>query len=331
MSTEAIDKDIEITLDDVAKLGGRKPDTAGDDGKIEVVKAEDGAGTTDAQVGDKQPVTAEEGKEDLARQLESMKATAEAERLARQKAETEAAEARKAVESANGKAASQQEQMVVQAIDAVKAQQDQAEGEYVRAMENGDYAAAAKAQRNIATAAARMTNLEVIKSEMETRKANPPARGTHEGRVEKAEPTDPFEKSISGLSPSSQAWARRNPAHFTDQKLYAKTLSAHHAAIAEDIQPDTPQYFTFLEERLGLRDAPQQRQEQAQTRTAPRPAAPPNRDGGSVASSRLVGNKITLTPAEREAAAIAGVSEQEYAVQLLRAERQGDLGKYANR
>lgn len=321
MSTENLDTDLEITLDDIEKLGGKKPEADGEL-KVDAAKPE--------EAGDKdKPLTGEEGKEDLAKQLEAMKATAEAERKAREDADRRASEAAKQADDARKEVGTREEQLLKNALDTLKDQRQNAKSAYKAALEAGDYEAVANAQERMSDLAARLTHVEQAAAAFEARKTAAP-KASHEGRVEK--PADQFEQAISNLSPSSQAWARRNPTCFTEPKTYAKTLAAHHSALAEDIQPDTPQYFEFIEERLGLREAPkpQETTTAAPVRTAPRPAAPVSRSGNGP-SSRLVGNTVTLTPAERQAAKDSGLTEKEYAANLLALEREGRLGVYHQR
>jgi len=324
MPTEEDDKDVIVTLDDAADA--KTAEELAAEKAIDDLVAADKAGKPEPKPADK-PLTAEEGKEDLAAQLKAMSDTAAAERKAREAAEREASEAREAAKRSQGDVASKQALIVDGAIETINLERSQAKGAYKAAMEAGDYDAAAEAQDKLSMTAARLTRLQEAKAAIEANKGRqPPA---HEGRVEKPAPKqqDAFEEAVSSLSPSSQAWARRNPDCFTDKKLYSKTLSAHHAALAEDIQPDTPAYFEFLEERIGLRQKPAAN-EPAPATPKIRHGAPPTREAAGN-GSRLVGNKITLSAAEREAARMSGLTDQEYATQLIKLERSGELSHAA--
>lgn len=317
MPTEDEDKDVVVTLDDTT---AKTPEELAAEKAIDdLVAADKGDAAHKDKPADK-PLTAEEGKEDLAGQLKAMRETAEAERTKRVQAEADATAARQLAESRQGDVVSKQAQIVAGAIETVTLEMDRAEQRLASAQEVGDYASAAKANRDLAVAASRLTRLEEAKAAIEANKGRQPP--THEGRVERkpAAEQDAFEQAVSTLSPASQAWARRNPACFTDPTTYKKVLAAHYAAVADDIQPDTPAYFDMLEERVGLKQKPTERTEAA-TPAKIRHGAPPSRDGGTGSVSRLQGNKITLTAAEREAARISGLTDQEYATQLIKLER----------
>lgn len=323
------DKELAVTIDDAS---GKTPEELEAERKIDELLAADKAGKEPPKADPapaaakepERPLTAQEGQDDLAAQLKAAQETAEAERRAREKAEAAAREAQEAAKRSQGDVLAQKAQVVASAIETVGIERQRARDAYKAAMESGDYEAAATAQEQIADSAAKLVRLQEAKAALDAAKGRPaPA---HEGRVEKPAPKqqDAFEEAVSNLSPASQAWARRNPAMFTDQKNFARTLSAHHAAVAEDIAPDTPAYFQFLEERLGLREKPAAPAPAKQTErtSGARTAAPVARDSNGGSTSRLVNNQIILSPAEREAAAISGLTEKEYALQLLRVERE---------
>jgi len=326
MPTDEEDKDVIVTLDEPADQ--KTPEELAAEKAIDDLVAADKAGKPDPEKpkAEGKPLTAEEGKEDLAAQLKAMSDTAAAERKAREAAEAAAREAQEAVKRSQGDVASKQALIVDGAIETITLERSQAKGAYKAAMEAGDYDAAAEAQDKLSMTAARLTRLQEAKAAIEANKGR--QQPTHEGRVEKQAPKqqDAFEEAVSSLSPASQAWARRNPTCFTDPGTYKKVLAAHYSAVADDIAPDTPAYFEFLEERVGLRPKPAANDPQPAPKI--RHGAPPTREAAGN-GSRLQGNKITLTAAEREVAKFSGLTDQEYAAQLVRAERNGELSTSA--
>ena len=107
----------------------------------------------------------------------------------------------------------------------------------------------------------------------------------------------------------------------------------HHAAIHGGLIDASPEYFRFLEDQLAALRQPTEAHETdpAMQETpeffAPPPAPRPSRVAYSAPVSRGVPSsngrrqspgKVTLTPAEVEAAHTAGVSIEEYAKQLLK-------------
>lgn len=329
MSTsDEIEKDVVVTIDEAA---GKTPEELEAERKIDELVAADKAGKEPPKADPaaasakepERPLTAQEGQDDLAAQLKAAQETAEAERRERVKAEAAAREAQEAAKRSQGDVMTHRAQVVAAAIETVGIERQQARNAYKAAMEAGDYDAAATAQEQIADSAAKLVRLQEAKAALDAQKGKQPI--AHEGRVEKpaSQPQDAFEQAVANLSPASQAWARRNPTMFTDQKNFARTLAAHHSAVAEDIAPDTPAYFQFLEERLGLRQKaadPTPPAKGTERSSGARTAAPVARDGNG-GGSRFSGGKITLTAAEREAAAISGLTDQEYAMQLLKIER----------
>ncbi|MCV9940917.1 hypothetical protein OIU35_31590 [Boseaceae bacterium BT-24-1] len=322
-------KEVVVTLDDTAtdvKVETSKPDAAASSEiKVDAAKPADDKDKT---------LSAEEGKEDLAAQLKAARETAAAERQARTEAEGREREAREIATRSQTDAAGKQALIVDGAIEKVGLEVEQARGAYKIAMEAGDYDAAATAQVSISEATAKRVRLQEAKAMLDNAKGRQP---THEGRVDRpaaAQPPNEFEQMVSKFTPASQAWARQHASYFTDDKLRKKVIAAHHAADADDIQFDSPEYFQFIEERVGIRQPAQQQGDTVETR---RPsggavAAPVARDtiaGGA----RISGNTVRLTAAQVEAAAIAGQTPEQYARNLLELQREGafDESRYAAR
>ncbi len=323
------DKEVVVTLDDTTaadvKVEPSKPDAAASD-----MKAEAAAPAADKE----RPQTAEEGKEDLAAQLKAAKETAEAERRARTEAENREREAREVATRSQNDAATKQAQLVDGAIQTVELELDRAEQRLTQAQEAGDYAAAAKANRDLAVAASRLTRLQEAKSTLENARGRPM---THEGRVERPAPEQPaneFEAMVSKLTPASQAWARQHPAYFTDPKQLKRVVAAHHQADADDIPFDSPEYFQFIEERLGIRQPAQRQETTTETRRPAGASVAAPVDRGTIAGgARISGNTVRLTAAQVEAAKIAGQTPEEYARAMLELEREGAFNsdRYAAR
>ena len=114
-----------------------------------------------------------------------------------------------------------------------------------------------------------------------------------------------------------------------DDRRAGRLQRAHFDALDDGIQPDTPDYFNFLETRLNINRAPQV-QEAAMSaasestsgrRASAPPAAPVSRSGTGTGGRP---NVVTLTRAEQEAARDMGMTPKEYAqnkVALVKAGR----------
>jgi hypothetical protein len=130
--------------------------------------------------------------------------------------------------------------------------------------------------------------------------------------------TNKVEALASQLTPRSAEWVRANPDVVNDDRRAARLQRAHFDALDDGIQPDTPDYFNFLETRLNINNAPA-RQEAAMSaasestsgrRASAPPAAPVSRSGTGTGGRP---NVVTLTRAEQEAAKDMGMTPKEYA------------------
>jgi hypothetical protein len=134
--------------------------------------------------------------------------------------------------------------------------------------------------------------------------------------------TDPVEMVASQLTPASAKWVRAHPEFATDDEKKNEMIAAHYKAAAKKIKADTPEYFAFIEETLGL-DSEQQREapKPAPRQPAPPPPAPARGNGG--------GNRpgtMTLSAHQREAAKLAGLTDEEYAQNLVSLRKEGRIG-----
>ena len=207
-------------------------------------------------------------------------------------------------------------QLVNTAIDTVEGNQLAMKGAYAEAMRNSDFDAAAEIQATMADNAAKLLQLRNGKAAMEAAPKPEAPRPIQ---------TDPVEALANQLTPRSAAWVRAHPECARDPKLYSKMIAAHNLAMADGIQPDSDEYFQSVES-VVFKKAPAPKEDVDDTgaedpmkdtarRAAPPPAAPASRGQSN-------GRSATLTAAQREAAEIAGMTEEEYgrSVKLLKAE-----------
>ena len=145
----------------------------------------------------------------------------------------------------------------------------------------------------------------------------------------KAPVANKVEALASQLTPKSAEWVRNNPDVVNDERRAARLQRAHFDALDDGIQPDSPDYFNFLENRLNINKTPV-RQEAAMSeasestsgrRASAPPAAPVSRSGTGTGGRP---NVVTLSRAEQEAARDMGMTPKEYAqnkVALVKAGR----------
>lgn len=297
MSNES--EQIEIELDDV-----NKPAKTDEKDDIKVVKAEETSAKTE--------IVGEEGIEELKRRLEAERQLRiEAEKRAREYAHRETS-ARNEVQDSNLT-------LVTNAIETVKQNNSILKSNYREAMSVGDFDKAAEIQEALSSNAAKLLQLEQGKQALESMPKQQPQM-----------PVDPVEALASQLSPRSAAWLRRNPECATDQRLFQKMIAAHNLAMADGIEPDSDEYFEFVEGTINLKKTAPKRIDPVsdedptsaaakpmQRRTSP-PAAPVTRGGER-------SNVVRLTSQEREMAQMMGMSDKEYAIHKLALQKEGKL------
>jgi hypothetical protein len=259
------------------------------------------------------PIEPEEGINDLKLKLEQERqARIEAEKNARRAAEV-AVEAKNEVQDTNL-------QLVKNAIDTVKRNNDILKYNYSEAMAVGDYTKAAEIQETMSMNSAKLMELERGRSHME----NAPKYEV----PQQQSPSDPVEALASQLSPRSAEWVRRNPQCVTDPRMYQKMVAAHNLAMADGFQADSDDYFAFVEDTLRISkrvavdtEDPMSGAAKVTQRRAP-PAAPVSRSGTGTGSRP---NVVRLTRAEAETARDLGMSEEDYARNKLLLQKEGRL------
>lgn len=244
--------------------------------------------------------------EDLAEQFkaeaESSKRRAEAAEQ-RERTERQAREAAdRRADAAVTTASESQFDTVSTGLAAAQGEAEAATAAYQTAMEAGDFAAAAKAQRRMASAEAKIGRLDEAKADLEARKAEKPERA--ERAETRTAPADPVEAYISNRTEPTAKWLREHREFVTDPKKNITLTKAHFDALDHDLVPDTPEYFAHVETVIGLRKSESDTKsngngQQAQTkRRATVPVAPVQQSGGGTNGG---GREVRLS--QREAAA----------------------------
>jgi hypothetical protein len=241
---------------------------------------------------------------DLASQFKELQGRLESESQARAAAERRAADeqrvaaqARQEATAARGEATDHQYETVSTGLAAAQAEATAAEADYAAAMEAGDFARAAKAQRRMASAEAKAVRLDEAKSDLEARRTAPEKTVQ---RTEAPQGDDPVERYIQGRSEPTANWLRSHREFITDPRKNAKLTAAHWSAMGEGLSVDTKEYFDHVEQSLGLKQALTNGAGKPPARKpAAPPAAPVNGSGGG---SHGGGGTVTLTKGEASAA-----------------------------
>lgn len=279
--------------------------------------------TVEVELDTEQPAAEASGgdkeEDNVQSQLKLLQQKLEDERRARKEAEMRARDAAEQANKAYNEVEDTNLQLVVNAIDTVRRENDILKSHLKEAMSVGDYDRAAEIQESMGANSAKLLQLENGKAAMEARPRQQPVKYA----------SDPVEDFASRVSPRSAEWIRKNPQFVTDQRLQQKMIAAHNLAVADGYRPDSDEYFGFIEDTLRIRrQQPQEAEVAAESplssasRPAPRPAppaAPVNR------SSSPRANTFQLSKAEAEAAKMFGMSEKEYAQHKIALKREGKM------
>ena len=266
--------------------------------------------------------------------IAELRAQMEAERRARAEAENRVQQAYQHAQRARAEVDETNLHLLRSAIDNIKRDSEGLKAQYREALSVGDYDKAAEAQEAMATNAARLLQIEAGYAEMEHRARAP---------APPPPPADPVEAFAGQLSPRSAEWIRRNPDCVTNPRLQQKMIGAHTMAIADGLEPDTPEYFAAIEGALGLGGqaasasggrsasgrAPDPSQDAAtssaaaptQRRSSAPPAAPVSRSGEPGRSP----NVVRLTAAEADTARSMGYTPKEYAELKMKLVKEGRM------
>jgi len=300
---------VDVTLEEPKKKDENEP---------EIVVADEVEKTSDKE---EKPsiVSAEDGIQEMKRRLE-------AEKRAREEAEHRAYRAAQEAQKANSEVKDTNYQLIVNAIETVKGRAETLKSAYKEAMSVGDYDKLAEIQEAMAVNASHMTKLEDGKRQMEAYAKQP---------VEPVAPPPPrieevIENMARTVSPKSADWIRSRKDALHDDRSIKRMFRAHEDAIDDGIEPDTEAYFDFIDARLGVKKHVEQPiQVEASTDSplssaaAPKKAAPPPPAPVSRGNSRP--NVVRLTREQAETAKMLGMSESEYAKNMVDLRREGKI------
>jgi hypothetical protein len=261
---------------------------------------------------------------DTEKGIEKLKKQLADEKSAREAAEARAREAESGEVAAKTDVQATQLDLVKNAITTVTQASDVLEGKYAEAAAAGDWASAAKIQRELAGNAARLLQLENGKVALE-KAPKPTARPA----------LDQVEEFANRCTPKSADWVRAHPEFVRDNNKNRQMIAAHELAIGRGMKADTPEYFTDIEDtlRIAKRDPVPENghdDESALTEAArpvsersPPPAGAPVSRSGSGNGSRP--NVVRLSADEREIAKLNGMTDEEYARQKVALQKEGRL------
>lgn len=273
----------------------------------EVVVSEEETPPQDEKIEKTSEISAEEG-------INEMKKKLQAAEEARREAEKRAYEASQQAKRASSETRDANYQLVVNAIETVKGRAEAIKQAYASAMAAGDFDKAAQLQEAMSVNAQQLAELKRGEQAMKEELKRPEPKASPEPSNEPM-----IDQIARRVSPKSAAWLRENRETLDNERMIRRMFRAHEDAVDEGIDPDTDDYFSFIEGRLGI--AKQAEEAPAPTRrpASPPPAAPVSRGGQRPSVVRLSREQV-------EMAKMMGMSESDYAKNMVALQREGKMG-----
>lgn len=260
-------------------------------------------------------IAPEEGIQELKKRLEY-------EKQARIDAERRAQQANQQINKAYQEVKDSNYQLVTNALETVKSRAEMLKTAYRESMSVSDYDKAAEIQQAMIENDRQLSELKRGKKALKEQMKEAEAQ-----QVQRMAPSvDPIEQMAQAVSATSARWLRDNRDSLRDERSIRKMFRAHEDAVDEGIEPDTPEYFGFIEGRIGIRRHQEEAEEPLSAASAPAPrksvsppAAPVSRGNGTRPGV------VRLTREQAETAKMMGMTEQEYAKAMLALREEGKL------
>lgn len=303
------DAGVDVVIEEAKKKDETLPD-------VEIV---DEAPEKVAKKADKTEVSPEDGISELKKNLER-------EKQARLEAERRAREAHEKAQKAQFEKTDSDYQLVVNAIETVNGRNEQLKSAYAEAMGLQDFARAAEIQMALTENAHQLSELKRGEKAMKEHKKN----AEQEVSRPAAPQGDIVDQIASTVTPRSAAWLKESRDHIRNERDVRKMFRAHEDAVDDGIEPDSDEYFQYIEQRLGIRrnvdevDTGTSAESPVSVAATPRKAVSPPPAPVSRGGSRP--NVMRLTAAEAETAKSLGMSPEEYAKNKAALIKEGRYG-----
>jgi len=198
---------------------------------------------------------------------------------------------------------------------------------------DADWGAQAEAHDAIADARNRINQLQnalaglnqQIEENKEARKAPPPQQN---GPTNVNDAID----QNTNLLPREREYLKAHPELVMDKGLNDELSVAHNRAMRQGVRRGSDGYFSFLDEFLGYKTpakASERDEEMPQDNGNANVSAPVSRETSSLSTGRST-TRVTLNPEQREMAKSMGLTDAEYAAQVVRLQqaKRDDPDKY---
>jgi hypothetical protein len=211
-----------------------------------------------AQSGDKQENNV--GFDDLKQQLDRATKTREdadrraaaAETRAR-RSDDDARAAREAAAAATTETVETRKTAIETALAAAKTQMDALEAEYGSAFEAGDGKKMAASQRRMSELGGEIAQLNSGRAAIAADTGADRGRRVVQEEPPRRRPTteqEQFDDAIKGYSPRTQRWLRDHPEVVTSVTRRNEALNAHNAALAQNYEAESDEYFAYLDRQM---------------------------------------------------------------------------------
>ena len=212
-------------------------------------------------------------------------------------------------------------------IAAAQAEAETAQRDLETAVSIGDTRAQAESYRKLARAEANLSKLEDGKLALEEE------RKLQEVERQAPAPVDPNDiralLANSNLPELAKSWLVEHPDYLKIPRKNAKIQALHWDILDEGHQPFSPEYFNSMEIHLGMKKVEKKVEDDDDDEDDGAASAAEDRRKGTLVSAPVsreapAGSRPTrpsqvrLTKAQTEAARMAGVTESEYAKQLIK-------------
>jgi hypothetical protein len=232
--------------------------------------------------------------------------------------------------------------MIDSALDAANQASAAAEAKFQAALDAADHKAAATAQRELSDARHNLLRLQEQKAmvEAEARRPPQPQPIRHPAQQQIPQVEAITRDLVNSGYPRSAQWLRSHPELTSRPELMKRISSAHNNLVDNHgFVPETDEYFAALEQELGMGQQQQPRRaanapdynsygnNSMQRRGAA--AAPTSNSAPSLRTGQpMMRSHVALTPAQREAAELNGMTDREYAAEFEAARVGGKLLGY---
>lgn len=206
------------------------------------------------------------------------------------------------------------------ALAAAQAELAKAKMDIKNAIDLGDSTGQAEALERQAIAAANLARLQDGKEAAEERAKEPPATSG-------VDPIDTW-----NLPKITTDWLKNRRHWLTDPEKFEDLKGFQWQAKKSGLTPHTQEFLDFIEDRMNGKELEKEpvvetTPEKPAKEKGPIVSAPVSRDVPNSNGKRTPG-KVTLTPAEVEAARISGISVEEYAKQKVKKSEMVASGEY---